>query len=216
MIATLCAAAILAPSIPQDAWSFKFAQYSKATLAYDVKVQVSDNGEDHTATMRWIMKFPEITADKTGKFVIVWEKLTVDENEIGDQGPWEFALSANGVAVESMDDDGYRLMNLPFTLPYAEDAKVGAEWKFSAKPKNGSEAEWTCKAEAVEKIGDQETLKVLVKMAEKDKDGMQADGAWWMRRDGKPQRFRMKVVNWHVPMSDTAKFDADITGELAK
>lgn len=213
MIATLCALTVLAAPQEPAPWTIGLDLLSEKKVAYDLEVVISAQGETANVSMIMAVVFQKAQADGKGKATVEWQDLAVDNQNMGTQGPWEVALGANGLIESSTDGDEYRRMLQPIWPVLGSDLKVGSDWSVSlaAKANAGQTVDWKLKTIGVEKIGDVETLKVAAKMTEKD--GTSTDGTWWLRKDGKVQKFEVDVKQWTVPMAGES-FDAKVTGKL--
>ena len=59
------------------------------------------------------------------------------------------------------------------------------------------------------------SLVVYVKLKEDLKDGLSADGTWWLSKSGRIVKFEMSINNWVVPMAGPEPFDAIVRGKMA-
>jgi hypothetical protein len=122
-------------------------------------------------------------------------------------------LLADGTLTVAESEDVRRML-APMLFAYpAKPVGPGDTWEVKAG-KGGSETTYSQSVAGIEKVKDVDALKITSKLKESGSSGLEADGTWWVGKDGKAIKFQLYVKNWYVVMADQS-FDATITGELA-
>jgi len=206
-----------------DKWDIKAAFAPKASAKYDLNITVVQGGEDHTAVMKYGITLKDTAKDKPLEGTYTWTDLMLDGGQAVPDQTWDVTFDTmGGIATTDAQEgeDAIRSMLMPISFIYPDKAvEVGDTWTETLKAGTTiSDRSMTCemKAEAMEKVGDVDTLKVTEKISQKGDTPLTATGTWWVDKDGKVLKFEVKTTNWYVPMAGDALMDATFTGTLAK
>ena len=222
MLTTIVLAGALLATPQAEKWDIKAGLAPKATGKWSVSTDVTAGGENHTATMKLVMTVKDAEADKPLKATYEWKDLTVDGSMQIPDDAWDVTLDAMGGITDATGGDGadsVRQMLMPTVFIYPDKpVGVGDTWTDTLKVNGKDDQAMTfeMKADAIEKIGDADVLKVSGSIAQKGADGLNGKSTWWISKEGKVLKFESKVSGWIVPMAGQDPMDATFKGELEK
>lgn len=221
MLTTIALIGALLTTPQADKWDLKPALEAKATSTWNLTVKVEMGGETHDAALKLISTMKETPADKPKEATMAWKDLMLDGGQSMPDSEWDVKIGEHGAitdGAEAGDDIRRMLQPILFVYPSAPVA-VGDTWTETIKAgsdKDDRTMTLEFKADSVEKVGDEDSLKVTEKLSEKGTDTMSSTGTWWVNKAGKVLKFETKVSKWVVPMAGGDPLDATIKGELAK
>lgn len=221
MLSTIALIGALLVTPQADKWDLKAPLTPKTTSTWNVTIKADVGGEEHEAVMKLVSLVKETPADKPKEATFSWKDLVLDGGQSMPDNDWDVKIGEHGAisdAGEAGDEVRRMLQPMLFVYPSAPVA-VGDTWSEAIKAgadKDEHTMKLEFKAESVEKVGDQDALKVTEKLSETGTGTMSSTGTWWVAKDGKVLKFETKVVKWVVPMAGGESFDATIKGELVK
>jgi hypothetical protein len=210
----IVAAGAFAP-ILMDKWTLKPDMEPKSKTTYAVVVNVEQGGQPHEAKLTMLREVKSADT-KEAKVDVTWKDITLDDQPIGEDRTFPLTATLRGGLTSSAGEfgDDERRMLSPFAFVYPESAvDVGDKWSFENKPTGGTAHTVSYEVKAIEKIGEQDAMKIAFKLDEKEDLGEHAEGTFWVAKSGRVLRWDMKVKNWIVPMAGPP-MDANIKGEF--
>lgn len=204
MFALALATSLVLSPVWQDKWEIKpqFTPKTESTLKVSIDIEGMGSHAEFTA-------FRTISSsdDKGAKGKLGWKNITLDGQPVGEDEEFTavFGLRGNVVSVEHQFGDEMRRMTAPLVFIYPDKPiGVGDKWEFTFKP-SGDNADklltWSYEAKAVEKVKDQDAMKITAKFDEKGSEGMHGSGDYWLAKDGKILKIDLNVKSWPVPMA---------------
>jgi hypothetical protein len=220
-IIALAGALLATPQAP-DKWDIRAALASKMTTTWSVNADVVDGGESHSAALKVSISFKEPEQDKPQKATYEWKQLVLDGGEELPDFAWDVTLDPMGGIVDSDHSDGaeaIRLMLMPMTFVYPDKpVGVGDTWTDTLKvgASDANTMTFEMKAEAIEKVGEVDALKVTETLSQKGADALGGKSIWWVGKDGKVLKMEAKISNWAVPMNGGSLMEATFKANLEK
>jgi hypothetical protein len=193
------------------AWDLKAPAEKDWSQVLKFSVDVSDGAQDHKATFietRTLLDKEEAGA----KMTVKWAGLEVNGNGIEEPPAWKLRMNKDGAFHEGLEnlEADYLRMLAPLTFVYPnKSVSAGDKWESTV-----GKLTYSFEAKEEEKVGNQDTLKVAAKVKEKDGD-LDSSGTWWIRSNGKVERFEVSVKGWLVPMAGPQLMEARISGKAA-
>jgi len=217
------AGALLASPQAGDKWDIKAGLAPKSSTTWNVTTNVVMGGDQHTATMKFLVATNDKDADKPLKGTVSWKDLTIESGQSMGDSDWDVTYDPHGLVADTTASDGadtVQKLLTPFMFAYP-DAAVGVGDTWSATIKGGTDKDdrsitEDMKVDSMDKVGDADVLKVTETLSQKGADGLKGTGTWWVDKTGKILKFQVHTTNWEVPMVPGQMLDADITAEIAK
>lgn len=219
MIFSFFAAAAIAISPIADKWELKLPYGKDAQLAWATSIDVEQGGMQTHASLTLQLTCINVS-EKGVSTIIRFLDLEVDGQSVEDTTDYPLFLNPRGYSESSTSEHGddFRRMMAPIMFLYPDKpVQVGDAWKLEFKPRPGSDGAiiYTCEAKAIEKVNEQEAMKVFLKFEEGGPQAMRGDGHFWIVKDGRVIRYEMNVVNWVVPMAgEGTPVNAKLVGNL--
>jgi hypothetical protein len=194
-------AAVLSLGVPlvQDDWTVKAPLSSGQKQVWAVTSDSTVAGGAHKATFD-LSEEVSGSADAKGLLPVKLglDNLTVDESTMASADAVG-KVSAQNVLI-SGDSDESRSMFLALLFVYPTDPMpAGYEWKGDYPTTKSS---YDFKATGVEKVKDEDTMKVTGTIKDATTDGLNETGSWWVNHAGRVVKFKIEAHNWSVTMGN--------------
>jgi hypothetical protein len=223
LLTTLVLAGAMLASPQADKWDIKAGLAPKTTASYDLAINVSAGGQDHSAAGKLVITIKDTPQGKPPSAVYDMKDVTTDGgNAVPDQS-WNLTLDNAGGIVNSDSEAGLdpvRTFLMPWTFIYPDKAVgVGDTWTDTIKVGEGKTDQSyvvNMKADSMDKVGDADALKVTEDLTQAGDNGMKSTGTWWLDKSGKILKFEVKTSNWVVYLMGDQPMDATFTGIASK
>jgi len=194
-------AAVLSLGAPlvQTDWAVKAPLATGQKQVWAVTADSTVAGGAHAATFDLV---EEVNGGADAKGLVPvklgLDNLTVDESSQPEAEGTGHVTSQ--IVLISADSDGSRQMFLALLFVYPTDPMTaGSEWK-SEYPT--TKVSYDFKATGVEKVKDEDTMKVTGTIKDSTPDGLDETGTWWVNHAGKVVKFKLVAHNWTVTMGN--------------
>ena len=201
-----------------DTWDLKSTVTPKTKQTWSITINADVQGQEHHAAFQLNETFKSDDPKKR-LTTFSWEHLVVDDQEGQEVPPWDAIMGERGeiLKMDADVDDSYRRMLSPLLFVFPEKpVGVADKWSFTAKPSGvGPKITYSYEVKKTELVKDVQTLVMIEKYAEDDKEGSTGEGTWWISRAGRVIKFEIKLKNWSVPVAGGGNADATLKGQLA-
>ncbi|HWP31280.1 MAG TPA: hypothetical protein VNK96_06120 [Fimbriimonadales bacterium] len=196
------------PIVQPERWEIKLPFEVGKTYNWSVAVDTTIQGSALTAEFKAVLSMK--TKEEGGglKGTMGWQELYVNGEPAGEDATATNAiLNSRGMLINAeseLGEDFRRMASVLFLIYPEAPIAPKDKWSYTYEAKKDSKnykIKFDFEVMGIEKIKDQDTLKIFAKASEEGDTPMTSEGYFWVSKDGIPQKISINIKNWPVPQA---------------